>query len=102
MSDKKTVVQLKSSGEKAFYTIPAFWAVPTSGAESWHVPSVNFDDATLTAGEQSTEAVRDSLPAPTVTKISAMSSAAQGITANPELSDLFQPHLRRLRILPCL
>lgn len=92
MSDGKTVVQMETSGENAFYSNPAFWLVSEEKNE-WVVPGVDMKNTkwenTLT--KESTNDANAILHEPTVTKISAMSSAANGITANPELSDLFEP-----------
>eukprot|EP00931_Biecheleriopsis_adriatica_P089731 TRINITY_DN63818_c0_g1_i1.p1 TRINITY_DN63818_c0_g1~~TRINITY_DN63818_c0_g1_i1.p1 ORF type:complete len:374 (+),score=72.05 TRINITY_DN63818_c0_g1_i1:229-1350(+) len=92
LSDNSTIAQLTSQdGTKAFYSNPAFWLIPTSGSESWNVPGVDLKSAKLSTGSLPPVAVEDVLPVPSVTKVSAMSSAANGITANPELSALFQP-----------
>jgi len=92
MSDNSTVVQLSStSGASAFYSNPAFWLVPTTGSASWSVPGVDLSAAKWTAGSESTTDASQILPTPTVTKIGAMSSAANGITANPELSARMTP-----------
>jgi len=65
--------------------------VPTVGSASWSVPGVDLSATTWTAGSQSTANTSHVLPAPTVTKIGAMSSAANGITSNPQLSALMTP-----------
>jgi hypothetical protein len=95
LSDNSTVVQLSSTsgsnGTNAFYSNPAFWLVPTTGSASWSVPGVDLSAAMWTADFQSSTNASHVLPAPTVTKIGAMSSAANGITANPQLSALMTP-----------
>jgi len=103
MTDNSTIVQLSSTdGTKAFHSNPAFWLVPTSGSSSWHVPGVDLATAIWTAGSakdsQSTTTVSQILPTPTVTKVGAMSSAANGITANPELSALMKPQSQYSKI----
>lgn len=94
MDDNATLVQLSSNGVDASYSVPGFWAVPTSGSESWHVPGVNLSSAKWTLvsnSSQSTSDVSAVLAQPTVTKIASASSAANGATANPQLQALFQP-----------
>jgi hypothetical protein len=91
MSDNKTIVELSSNGKPAFFSNPALWVVPTEGMAKWLVPGVDLTNAKWTAGSQSTTNVGDILSVPTVAKIGSMSSAANGITAAPELSKLFKP-----------
>lgn len=100
-SDNTTTTQLSSNGENVAMSIPAFWAVPTSGSESWNVPELNVDNLTWTSttdlkwtsskGESTTN-ISSILMEPTVAKIATMSSAANGITANPELIDAYIPN----------
>lgn len=91
MSDGSTVVEFSSEGKPTFFSNPAYWVIPTEGFAHWMVPGVDLKNATWTAGSESTTNPGDILPEPTVTKIGSMSSAANGITAGPELSKLFEP-----------
>jgi len=99
MSDNSTVVQMSASGTDLPYSVPAFWSIPTNGHQdaSWHIPQVGD----LSNAEwkkkggwpwDTTTDVASMLPTPAVTKIAAMSSAASGITANPELIAAFEPN----------
>lgn len=93
LSDNSTIVQMSTDKGPAFYSNPAFWLVPTNVPLGfhWHVPGVDLKQAEWTAGAKSMKNVLEILPTPTVGKIGAMSSAANGITSNPELSALFKP-----------
>lgn len=97
MSDNKTIAQLKDGSVKfgdgnAFFSNPAFWLM-SSETDKWVVPGINLANAQLVNSQtQETSTKFDKiLPTPTVAKIGAMSSAANGITANKELIDSFQP-----------
>lgn len=109
MSDNSTIVQLSSvygeNGAKvaqpgvrvgesdAFYSNPAYWSV-SSANPGWSIPGVDMPTMRWTNTKQKGVFTGDAdkvLPTPTVTKISSMSSAANGITANPELASLYQP-----------
>jgi len=92
MSDNTTVSQMVTDGKIAFHSNPAFWSVPTSGEGGWTVPGVDLAKTAWTAEGNFQNDFRIILPTPSVTKVSAMSSAAHAITANPELSALFQPN----------
>jgi len=106
MSDNSTVVQMTANGTVMSETVPAFWRVPgssTSGVSNWNIPdahsgphadpsdlrslawNIEGDSSQMTSDEATV------LPTPTVSKIGAMSSAANGITANPVLSAAFTP-----------
>jgi hypothetical protein len=107
MSDNKTIVEMTAGGKKMPVSIPAFWAVPTSGAPSWSIPDVNPKNpkdlssakwqqlpgktGCSSLGCRKSSNFKSVLPTPTVAKIGAMSSAANGITSNPALIAEFKP-----------
>merc|ERR1719152_383947 len=84
-------LQMYINGEKSSFSVPAFWAVSKSG-NFWSVPDANPTDPTdLSALSWSSDAsvtpddATTILQDPSVIKIATMSSAANGITGNPQL-----------------
>lgn len=90
MSDNSSMVQLSSGGSNAYYSNPAYWAVPTTGTAGWTIPSL--PEPKWTSGSSSTTDQSIALVTPRVSKIGAMSSAANGITANPALIAQYVPN----------
>jgi hypothetical protein len=100
MSDGKTVVQMAKDGKVLPFSAPAFWAVPADTDEdaSWNVPDANPTDPTDLSGlewsvvgdaSKKFTDVDEIFKTPSVSKIGSMSSAANGISANPALMKKF-------------
>jgi hypothetical protein len=87
LSDGKTISQIEDNGAKAINSIPAYW---NSGGDEWVVPkypgmATGKGDMKIVDGTKSYNDWSKILPTPTVAKLGSMSSAANGITANPAL-----------------
>jgi hypothetical protein len=91
LSDNTTVSQMYIDGEKSSFSVPAFWTVSKSG-NFWSVPDANPTDPTdlsalswSSAASVTPDDATTILQDPSVIKIATMSSAANGITGNPQL-----------------